>query len=68
MASRTDLNGDVDAVALGLPEDEEEALENALHHGLNLIAGYSRYPQRGWAHEGVNVLKVRTYHLLPVTL
>ena len=38
--------------------EEEETLELALYHGLNLLAGYLKYPQVAWAHEGLHVLKV----------
>ncbi len=36
----------------------EEMLETALCHGLNLIAGYKKYPMRGRAQEGTHVIKV----------
>ena len=37
----------------------EETVEVALYHGLNLIAGYSKYPQRGMGQEGLHVLQAR---------
>ena len=38
----------------------EETVEVALYHGLNLIAGYSKYPQRGMGQEGLHVLQACT--------
>ena len=37
----------------GFAEDEE-TVELAVYHGLNLLAGYSKYPLRGWGQEGLS--------------
>ena len=40
----------------GFAEDEE-TVELAVYYGLNLLAGYSKFPQRGWGQEGLHVLQ-----------
>ena len=44
---------------------DEETVELAVYHGLNLLAGYSKYPQRGWGQEGLHVLQACTEKKIP---
>jgi hypothetical protein len=37
---------------------DDEVLEAALCHGLNLLSGYARYSQHCWSHEGFYLLRV----------
>lgn len=41
-----------------ISDKDFEIFENALFHGLNLVAGYAKYSKHCWSHEGEYLVKV----------